>query len=85
MSEGLYLQALEFFEKKEKKETLDAFGKSELFDYKSLCDGYSRLLMSWEKREPLGEKYQQRAVDLLMRLNRRYGDNLMTHRCVSFV
>ena len=53
MSEGLYLQALEFFEKKEKKETLDAFGKRELFDYKSLCDGYSWLLMSWEKREPL--------------------------------
>ena len=69
MSEGLYLQALEVFSKKEKKMSLDAFSRPELFDYKSLCDGYSHLLLSWEKREPLGEKYQQQAVDLLMRVN----------------
>ena len=69
MSEGLYLQALEVFSKKEKKMSLDAFSRPELFDYKSLCDGYSHLLLSWEKREPLGVIYQRQAVDLLMRVN----------------
>ena len=64
-----YLQALEVFTKKEKAATLSGFSCEELFDYSKVCDGYSHLLLKWEKREPLGEKYQQQAVDLLMKLN----------------
>ncbi|OAO13436.1 hypothetical protein AV274_4881 [Blastocystis sp. ATCC 50177/Nand II] len=67
--EGLYLQALEFFTKKEKAVSLNGFSCEEVFDYSKVCDGYAHLLLKWEKREPLGEKYQQQAVDLLMKLN----------------
>ena len=66
---GRYLQALEFFTKKEKAVSLNGFSCEEVFDYSKVCDGYAHLLLKWEKREPLGEKYQQQAVDLLMKLN----------------
>ena len=64
-----YLQALEVFTNKEKAETLKAFSRQELFDYSRVCDGYAQLLLKWEKREPLGEKYQQQAVDMMTQLN----------------
>lgn len=60
-----YLQALEVYTKKEKKVTLKGFSRPELFDYSRVCDGYAQLLLKWEKREPLGEKYQQRAVEMM--------------------
>ena len=47
--EGLYLQALEVFDKKK------TMTRPELFDYSKACDGYSQLLVKWDKRERLGE------------------------------
>ena len=37
--EGLYLQALEVFQKREKMLTLAGFSRPELFDYSKACDG----------------------------------------------
>lgn len=67
--EGLYLQALEVFQKKEKTLTLAGFSRPELFDYSKVCDGYAQLLVKWDKRERLGETYQQKAAELLMKMS----------------
>ena len=61
--EGLYLQALEGFDKKK------TMTRPELFDYSKACDGYSQLLVKWDKRERLGEQYQQKASELLMKMS----------------
>ncbi|KAK8814499.1 hypothetical protein WA538_000318 [Blastocystis sp. DL] len=61
--EGLYLQALEVFDKKK------TMTRPELFDYSKACDGYSQLLVKWDKRERLGEQYQQKASELLMKMS----------------
>ena len=63
------MQALEVFSKKEKEGTLKGFSKQELYDYSRVCDGYSQLLLKWEKREPLGEKYQQRVLEIISLMN----------------
>lgn len=57
------------YSKKEKTGTLKNFSRQELFDYSRICDGYAQLLLKWEKREPLGVQYQQRAVDMMTRMN----------------
>lgn len=64
-----YLQALEVYSKKEKEVSLAGFSRQEIYDYSRVCDGYSQLLLKWEKREPLGEKYQQRIIDMMTQLN----------------
>ena len=67
--EGLYLQALEVFQKREKMLTLAGFSRPESFDYSKACDGYAQLLVKWDKRERLGETYQQKAAELLMKMS----------------
>ena len=64
-----YLQALEAYQKKEKAHSLKSFSRPELFDYTTMCQGYSHLLVKWDKRESLGETYQQKATDLLMKVS----------------
>lgn len=66
LSRNRYLQALEVYQKKEKTASLKAFSRPELFDYSTMCQGYSNLLLKWDKRESLGSTYQQKATDLLM-------------------